>query len=122
MAAGKYDFTIEQGTTFLKTFVWKDSNGDPIVITDFTIRLKAKNQYADSAILIDLSTDGGGITIIDPAAGSFEAYMSATETAALDFSKGLYDLEMEDPDGEVTRLLEGKVTLSREVTDGSHSS
>ena len=33
MAAGTYDFEIEQGTTFNKEFLWKDVNEDPVNLT-----------------------------------------------------------------------------------------
>ena len=32
MAAGIYNFTIEQGTTFIRIFKYKDSNGNPISV------------------------------------------------------------------------------------------
>jgi len=46
---------------------------------------------------------------------NIELSMSATATAALDFDTGVYDLELVSGT-EVTRLLEGIVTLSREVS------
>ena len=41
---------------------------------------------------------------------------SATQSAALDFNSAVYDLEIVSPAGVVTRLVQGTVTLSREVT------
>ena len=36
MAAGIYNFTIEQGTTFQRVFKYKDSNGNPIDLSEAT--------------------------------------------------------------------------------------
>lgn len=60
-----------------------------------------------------------GIIIGTPATtGQFTVAMSAAITAALDFSDIKYDLEAMDPTPTftVTRLLEGTITLSKEVT------
>lgn len=42
--------------------------------------------------------------------------IAADVTAAFDFDSAVYDLELIDTLGNVTRLLEGEVELSREVT------
>ena len=36
MAAGIYNFTLEQGTTFIRIFNYKDSNGNPINLNEAT--------------------------------------------------------------------------------------
>jgi hypothetical protein len=38
------------------------------------------------------------------------------DTTAFDFVRGVYDIEVIDSDGIVTRLVEGNVELSKEVT------
>jgi hypothetical protein len=47
--------------------------------------------------------------------GMFEVLMTATQTTSLTTS-GVYDIELVSPGGEVTRVLQGKVRLSAEVT------
>jgi len=119
MPAARYDFKIEQGATFQRTITWKDSNGNPIDLTGYKIRLQARINPNDKDPIIDLSTspEVGGIEILTPAGnGQFRITMDASDTASLDFAEALYDLEAEDPDGNVTRLLEGTIELSREIT------
>ena len=49
--------------------------------------------------------------------GSIGVYISAHSSSLLDFTEGVYDLEMVSGNGcDVTRLLQGKVQLSKEVT------
>ena len=118
MSAGTYNFTIEQGTTFTRTFWYKDSNGDPINLSGYNIRMDIKNSY-DSAALATFSTSTGHFTLSTPADGTIpnqiNLLVSAAETAALNFSGALYDIELEI-NGIVTRLLQGKIKLSPEVT------
>ena len=118
MSAGTYNFTIEQGTTFTRTFWYKDSSGEPINLSGYNIRMDIKNSY-DSAALATFSTSTGHFTLSTPADGTIpnqiNLLVNATETAALNFSGALYDIELINGD-IVTRLLQGRIKLSPEVT------
>lgn len=121
MSAGNYSFEIEQGCDFSRTFTWKNSSGVAINIAGYTIRMMARNDYGDATPVITLSTvtPPGGIAIVgDGSAGQFTITMTAAATALLNFSTLKYDLEAVAPlpAGTVTRLLEGTITLSKEVT------
>lgn len=113
MAAGLYNFTIEQGATFRRTITWHD-----VDLTGFTARLHARRQIPDTDTVLDLAS-GNELTITpdnpDPDS-TIEIELTDEETAALDFDTAHYDLELESAGGEVTRLLYGVITLSREVT------
>lgn len=109
--AGTYNFTIEQGADFTRTFTWKDSAGALINLTGYTARMKIKT----GATTIVSLTEVSGITL-GGAAGTIVVAINAAATAAYTFSKAVYDLELVSGGGVVTRLLEGKVLLSREVT------
>ena len=118
MAAGIYNFTIEQGATFTRTLKYKDSNGDQIVLDDYEIRMQLRKNIDDSSPIISLSesaTTNG--SIITPQAGTntFNIKITATDTAAMTFNTAVYDLEIEK-NNNVTRLLQGKIKLSKEVT------
>jgi hypothetical protein len=115
MAAATYDFTIEQGATLLKAITWKDSNGDPVDLTGYVARMQVRPSATSEDVLLDLSTDNGGLQLT-PSSGVVTITASAEDTAALDWRKGKYDLELESADGTVTRLLKGVITVSREIT------
>lgn len=110
--AGKYNITIEQGATYTKTFTWKDSDGNAVDLTGYSGRMHIRENYKTEDVLLDVEpymTLGG-------AAGTISITISDDITSALTFDSAVYDLELEDSDGVVTRLLEGSVTLSKEVT------
>lgn len=117
MPAGIYNFTIEQGAKFSRDITWKNANGTPVNITDYTFRMMAKHKHDDEDPLISLSTSPpGGITIVDAANGRFRISLTEAQTAALNFTEAIYDLEAKPPADDAIRLLEGKITLSKEVT------
>jgi len=115
MSASTYNFTIEQGATFLMTITWDDEAGDPIDLTDYTAALEIRSNNRRDLIK-RMTSGGGGLTMGGPA-GTVVVLISNTDTAAMDFTTAVYDLEL-TASGVVTRVLQGTVTLSKEVTTG----
>lgn len=131
MAAGLYNFMIEQGATLEKTIEYTDSEGNPVDLTGYTARMQFRNAPKGSVLYASLTTtlgaDGSGITftpeiegVVRPlTSGSIGITMSAASSSLLDFDQAYYDFELVTNDGGVevvNRLLQGKVKLSKEVT------
>lgn len=85
----------------------------PVDLTGATARMQIRAGVG-GALLLELTTENGGLAITGP--GTLTRTLSATETAALTWTDGVYDLEVEYADGTVQRYLQGAVTVSREVT------
>ena len=68
-----------------------------------------------------MAADGTGLNfsgsngLNPPASGTIGLYISAASSSALNFDSALYDIEIESG-SLVTRLLQGTIKLSREVT------
>ena len=136
MAAGKYNFTIEQGSTTDFEIVYKDSSGNPVDLSGYTARMDLRaTPGADTSYLtlssslgtcgtgLNLSGSGGTSASKPLTSGSIGIYISAVSSSALDFTEASYDLEIVSGSGDcavVTRLIEGKITLSKEVTTGTY--
>lgn len=113
MSTGRYDFEIPQGTTFSRTFTYKDSAGTPFDLSGASIELKAYRTITSDAVVLDASTAGGEIVI--GADGQFVLSLTASQTAALSFENAAYyQLEVTFQDETIKRPLEGNITLSRE--------
>ena len=127
MPAGKYSLLIEQGATLRLDLAYKDSNNIPIDLTGYSGKMQIKNNYADSAtttyltLSSSLNNDGTGINFsgsanaLPPASGTIGIVISAVTSSTLSFETGYYDLEITSG-SVVTRLLEGVVKISKEVT------
>lgn len=115
MAAAYYDILIEQGATFVKNIIWKDSNGDPVDITGYTARMQIRRKKSSTTVEHSATTENDGITL-GLTAGTIDILIPATDTAEFEFTKGVYDLELVDPQGKVYRIIEGGVEVSKEVT------
>lgn len=108
------NITIYQGATFFKRYTWKSADA-PVDLTAAEIRMQVRQSVKSAETLIDATTSNGLVVIDDPTGGSFHINIPATETDLLSFNTGVYDIEI-DLDGYVYRLVEGRATLSLQVT------
>jgi len=122
MAAGKYSFTIEQGSTTNFTIVYLDSTGAPVNLTNYGSKMQIRLTY-DSAPIITLSSslnaDGTGLNMTNAASGAIGIFIASCTSSMFNFDTAIYDLDIISGSGAcpiVNRILEGKVKLSREVT------
>ena len=114
MPAARHDIRIEQGATFLLSIVWRDSAGIPLNLSGYTARMQGRVTVESGSTVFSLTTGGGGVIL--GAQGQVTVSMDPTATGALAILKGVYDLELEDGAGVVTRLLEGVFRVSQQVT------
>jgi hypothetical protein len=112
----KLKLTIYQGATFRKEITWKA--GDPALpvdLTDCTARMQVRQKVDSTDVLLALTTENSRITL-GGTAGTIVLEVDATDTAAITWRTGVYDLEVEFTTGDVRRLLTGTVTVDPEVT------
>jgi len=122
----KLNLKINQGETYRHKLRWSDANDVPIDITEYEIRMQVREHVAATEVLLELITNPpipdpptgfeGSILLSDPVNGEFTLYLSDSDTSALTWVRGVYDLEMVPLVGDVIRLIEGTVTVSREIT------
>lgn len=116
--AGKKDLKIYQGATFRFSFTLTQYNNGtetPVDLSECVPRMQIRPSHNSETLHLDLE-ENGFITISDPVNGEVAVDIPATSTQELYFSSAVYDIELEFPDGYVMRMVEGRVTLSPEVT------
>jgi hypothetical protein len=130
MSAGRYPIYIEQGTTIDFEVQYKDSTGAPVDLTGYGARMQIRPTVTSETVYLSLTsnrnTDGTGISMSGsapykpPTSGSLGIYIASCTSSMLDFGDAVYDLEIFAPIDsdcpEVTRILQGPVRLSKEVT------
>jgi hypothetical protein len=110
-----YNLVIYQGSHLNQQFIWKDSTGALVNLTGYKGRMMARTYIDAPTPFISLTTENGGIAL-GGVTGTITLIMSDTQTAALTDTVGLYDLELVSAGGAVTRLVQGIITISREIT------
>ena len=127
MSAGKYSFSIDQGSTFKLAIQYLDSNSTPISLSGYHGRMQIRSDYADNSntlyvtVSSSIDADGTGLNFNglngdQPlTSGSIGITISADKTTSMSFESGYYDLELYSG-SFVTRILEGLVLVNKEVT------
>lgn len=116
MSAGFYHFIIEQGATFSKVLTLKDSSDALVNLTGYTGAEMDLRSNPDSTTEIITLTTGNSRIALGGSAGTVTLTISATDTANLTAGDGVYDLDLTDSTGAITRILEGTFTVRRNVS------
>ena len=130
MSAGSYPLYIEQGASLDFEVQYIDSNGNPVDLSGYSARMQIRPTVTSSVVYITLSSslqpDGTGLNMSGshstkpPTSGSIGIFISSCTSSEFNFTSAVYDLEIYTPyDGGcnyVTRLIQGPVRLSNEVT------
>lgn len=127
MAASQYDFTIEQGSSFKMSLIYKDQNGTPVNLTNWCARLTWKTNTNTIQVFSSNNTDYSVYQFsIDAAAGKLTLMLPAVTTNSFSFSSAKYDLELQSPDdlysggGKfTTRLLFGTINIAKRFSQSS---
>jgi outer membrane protein W len=123
MAAGKYSFIIEQGSTTNFTIVYTDSTGTPIDLQYYNAKMQIRPYPGAPTVYATLSSslngDGTGLNMSNAISGAIGIYIASCTSSMFNFDEASYDLDIISGSGDcpfVNRILEGKVKLSKEVT------
>ena len=105
----KANIVIDQGTTFATTIDVTDEEGSLINLTGFTGAAQMRKHYtstAQTAFTVSIGADLGEVTLS----------MTANVTNNIAPGRYVYDCELTDGSGTVSRLVEGIVTVTPGVT------
>lgn len=127
MAASKYDFVIEQGSSFKLSLIYKDENGNIVNLTNWCARLIWKT---NTNIIQTFSTDNLDYSIykftIEPELGKLTLLIPANTTNSFTFNTAKYDLELQSDDDlytgggkYISRLLYGTVSIGKRFSQST---
>jgi hypothetical protein len=111
---GAYDITCFQGADFDQQFV-VSQGGTALNWTGFTARMQVREAADATATLLNLNTNGSGITL-GGTAGTINLVVTSTQSAAIPSGSFAYDLELVSSGNQVTRLLQGSFNVVGNVT------
>lgn len=119
MAAGKYDFVIEQGSSFTLAITYKDCDQVPIDLTGWCARLTWRTTTSVEIFSTETVNPSYRFDIDEPN-GKLILQFPASVTNDFNFNTAKYDLELQSPvdfyttGGKVTvRILYGTITINK---------
>ena len=107
--ATKANLTLDQGATFSTVITLTDGNGNAIDLTNYTGAAQMRKSYTSSTAYT-FSVSLGGTS------GTITLGMSANTTAGIAPGRYLYDVELTDTSSIISRVFEGIVTVTPNIT------
>ena len=87
----------------------------PVDLTGFSARMQIRAKLDDTAVIHELTSENSGI-LINNTTKTITLQIPATTTTTFTFQSAVYSLELVSSGGEVTQLVNGSLSLVREVT------
>lgn len=106
--SNKINIILDQGTTFNTTYVIHDSDDIPIDFTGFTANSQIRKTYS--------STNSYSFGVNLTSNGQVLLSMTANTTSSIPAGRYVYDVEVENGSGTRSRIVEGIITVTPQVT------
>lgn len=126
MAAAKYDFDIEQGSSFTISFTYKDSTNTVVNISNWCARIIMTTSDNQTITYSSGTTSSNYKMSLDGPTGKITLLLPAITTNNFTFKTAKYDLELESDDvlysggGNYTnRILYGVITIVKRISNNS---
>ena len=112
MSAGTYNFTLEQGTTFIRALSLQE-NGTAMNLTGYSVASQMRSTHDSSAVVGTFTC-----SVANASGGTISMLMSSSTSGNIEEGIYVYDVEITNTGGtgSIKRILQGKVTVTPEVT------
>ena len=114
MALSTYNISAEQGSDYLATITYKNSSGVLVNLTGYTARMQVRKTVSSDVAYLTL-TSASGLTL-GGGAGTIGITISASAMAQIPSGSYVYDLEIIDTSGKVSKILKGTFDIAGEAT------
>ena len=105
------ELTVDQGSNFESTIDLVSDDGAVINVAGYVFTGQLRKSYYSANATANLT-----LTIVNAANGNVKVSISAANTANIKAGRYLYDIKMRDTSNTVTRLVEGVITITPQVT------
>jgi hypothetical protein len=107
--ATKANILIDQGSTYTTDLNLTDENGDALNLSGYSANSQIRKHYTSSNS-VTFSTS------VNAVAGVITLSLTANQTSNLISGRYVYDVELTDASNSVSRIVEGIVTVTPQVT------
>ena len=105
------ELTVDQGATFETTLDLIADDGTSINVTNYVFSGQIRKSYYSSNPTANIV-----ITVTNAANGNVQMSLNAATTANIKSGRYVYDVKMTDTANVVTRIVEGIITITPQVT------
>lgn len=112
-SASGSNFTVTNAATGI--YISGGLATSPVNVIGYTAKMQLRSLPEDTDAVLTLTSQDGDITVTG-AQGQFDVHATSTQTRAINPGYYYYDIEITSQGGIVTRLAQGQIEVSAEVT------
>jgi hypothetical protein len=101
---------VDAGTTYSNIITVAATTGQPLDLTNYTVKSQMRKSYSSS------QSFNFTASIYDAMAGKVRLQLTPQQSEAIPAGRWLYDVEITSPSGNKTRVVEGIVTVTPQIT------
>ncbi len=117
MASNVYNFEMNQGSDYTFPLRLQDSTGTAIQLGGYSARMQVRRTAGACALVDELASTGDEPRIsIEAEEGRMTLRFPNSITEKYPVASLVYDVEIKSQSGEITRILQGTISVSAEVT------
>lgn len=106
--ATKVNLVVDQGSTFQTSVTFNDETGNTINFSTYSGAAQMRKHFTSSnSVSFSVNMTSNGVITLG---------LTANQTANLTSGRYVYDLEVTDATNQISRLIEGIVTVTPNVT------
>lgn len=105
----KANIVIDQGADFSTSILLRDDSGNLLELDGYTVAAQMRKTYTSSTAVTFTAT-------LETTTSEVILSLTNSETSALTPGRYVYDVELTTPSSTKTRLVQGIVTVTPEVT------
>ena len=101
---------VDAGSNYSTVITVATPTGEPLILSDYTVKSQMRKSY-QSSTAYNFNTE-----IANPSRGLIRLSLTAAQSEAIPAGRWLYDVEITSPSGVKTRVVEGIVTVTPQIT------
>jgi hypothetical protein len=101
---------VDAGSDYSNIITVSSTNGQPLNLSGYTVASQLRKSYSSSTVYAFTAS------IYDAANGRVRLQLSASNSSAIPAGRWLYDVEITSAAGSKTRVVEGIVTITPQIT------
>jgi len=101
---------VDAGSDYSNIITVSSTNGQPLNLTGYSVASQMRKSYSSSTAYAFAAS------VYDAANGKVRLQLSASNSSAIPAGRWLYDVEITSPSGTKTRVVEGIVTITPQIT------
>jgi len=101
---------VDAGSDYSNIITVSSTNGQSLDLTGYTVASQMRKSYSSSTVYAFTAS------LYDAATGRVRLQLSASNSSAIPAGRWLYDVEITSGAGSKTRVVEGIVTITPQIT------